>query len=132
MKIETRLFAALVPFFLIVALAYGLTSKFEPVGTAALFLLAGLVGMIAGYLALTARHIDARPEDDPDGEISQGAGELGTFAPWSWWPLVLAFAAAVCFLGLAAGWWIFYIGVGISAIAVTGWVMEYSRGLHAH
>ncbi|QIK83711.1 cytochrome c oxidase subunit 4 [Sanguibacter sp. HDW7] len=132
MKIETRLFAALVPFFLIVALAYGLTSSFEPVGTAALFLLAGLVGMIAGYLWLTARHIDARPEDDPEGEIAEGAGELGTFAPWSWWPLVLAIAASICFLGLAAGWWVFYIGAGFSVIAVTGWVMEYSRGIHAH
>lgn len=132
MKIETRLFAALVPFFTIVALAYGLSSKWEPVGSAALFLLAGLTGMIAGYLALVARHIDPRPEDDPDGEISQGAGELGTFAPWSWWPLVLALAAAICFLGLAVGWWVFYIGVGFSVIAISGWVMEYSRGLHAH
>jgi len=131
-KIETRLFAALVPFFVVVATAYGFLSEFEPVGTAALYLLAALVGMIAGYLGLTARHIDARPEDDPDGEIAQGAGELGTFAPWSWWPLVLAAAAATCFLGLAVGWWVFYIGAAFGVVALAGWVMEYSRGLHAH
>ena len=97
-----------------------------------LLLLVGLSGMIAAYLRVTARQMDARPEDDPHGEIEQGAGDQGVFAPWSWWPLVLAFAASICFLGLAVGWWVFYIGAAVSVIALVGWVFEFSRGQHAH
>ena len=132
MKIESRLFMFLAPFFLVVALAYGWLSRWEPVGTVALLLLVGLVGMVGWYLNATAKRIDQRPEDDPYGEIDQGAGEQGVFAPWSWWPLAIAAGAAICFLGLAAGWWIFGIGVIVSVLALVGWVFEFSRGQHAH
>ena len=132
MKVETRLFWALTPFFVFMSAFYGLWSNWEPVGSAGLLLLAGLNGMIAAYLQLTQRSIDARPEDDPHGEIEHGAGDQGVYAPWSWWPLVLAFAAAVCFLGLAVGWWVFIIGAVLSALALVGWVFEFSRGQHAH
>lgn len=133
MKVETRLFVILVPFFLVVSLVYGFWSRWqEPVGFAALLLLAGLVGMIGFYLALLSRRIDPRPEDDPYGEIEQGAGDQGVYSPWSWWPLVIAGAAAVCFLGLAVGWWLFYIGAAVSVIGLVGWIFEFSRGQHAH
>ena len=117
MKIETNLFFWLAPFFLVVTAVYALMSDFEPVGSVCLLLLVGLSGMIAAYLRVTARQMDARPEDDPHGEIEQGAGDQGIFAPWSWWPLVLAFAASICFLGLAVGWWVCYIGAAVSVIA---------------
>lgn len=133
MKIEANLFSYLTPFFLIVAVVYGFMSGWsEPVGTTSLFLTAGLVAMVGWYLSHTAKHIDPRPEDDPEGDISQGAGDQGFYSPWSWWPVALAGSAAVCFLGLAAGWWIFYIGAAIGVITLVGWVMEYSRGNHAH
>ena len=132
MKLETKFFAYLVPFFLVVTVVYGFWSRFEPVGTAALLLLAGTVGMIGGYLGLLSRRIDARPEDDPYGEIEQGAGDQGTYSPWSWWPLVLALAAAVTFLSLAVGWWMLGIGVVLGVIGLVGWVFEFSRGQHAH
>ena len=74
MKFEARLFLWLTPFFVIVAVAYGWWSGWEPVGTAALLLVGGLVVMIGAYLALVARRIDPRPEDDPYAEIEQGAG----------------------------------------------------------
>ncbi|NKX52148.1 cytochrome c oxidase subunit 4, partial [Arthrobacter deserti] len=89
-------------------------------------------GMIGFYLLFTGRRVGPRPEDRLDAEIHEGAGEQGHFSPWSWWPIVLSAAAATGFLGLASGWWIFYIGVGFSIIAIIGWVYEYSRGLHAH
>ena len=132
MKLEIRVFLFLTIFFAIVGVGYGLWSEWEPVGTVCLLLLGGLVGMIAAYLAMTAQRIDARPEDDPHGEIEQGAGDQGVFAPWSWWPLVLALTAAICFLGLAVGWWVFYIGSAMALIAIVGWVLEFSRGQHAH
>jgi len=128
MRFESRLFLALVPFFLVVTLAYGWWSGWEPVGVVALLLLAGLVGMIGMYLALVARRIDPRPEDDPQGEIAQGAGEQGVFSPGSWWPIACAGAAAVVFLGLAVGYWICFIGAPLVAVALVGWVYEYYRG----
>lgn len=132
MKTEARLFLMLTPFFLAVSVWYGVWSGFEPVGTLAILLLAALVGMIGAYLAHVARHIDARPEDDPYGEIEQGAGEQGVYSPGSWWPVACAAAAAVVFLGLAAGWWLVGVGVVLGLMALVGWVFEFSRGQHAH
>ncbi|CPU66961.1 MULTISPECIES: cytochrome c oxidase subunit 4 [Cellulosimicrobium] len=132
MKVEYKLFIFLTPFFALIGVVYGLWSGWEPVGSAALLLTAGLSGMIGAYLALTAKRIDARPEDDPDGLIEQGAGDQGVYAPWSWWPLAIAGSAAVVFLGLAVGWWLVYVGIALSAIALVGWVFEFSRGQHAH
>lgn len=132
MKVEQRIFLWLAPFFLIVGVVYGLWSGGEPVGTAALLLVGGLVLMIGGYLALVARRTDDRPEDDPYAEIEQGAGEQGVFSPGSWWPLVAAAGAAITFLSLAVGWWLTPIGVAVGFIGLVGWVMEYSRGQHAH
>ncbi|WP_194522843.1 cytochrome c oxidase subunit 4 [Cellulosimicrobium sp. JZ28] len=132
MKVEYKLFIFLTPFFALIGVVYGLWSGWEPVGSAALLLTAGLSGMIGAYLALTAKRIDARPEDDPDGLIEQGAGDQGVYAPWSWWPLAIAGSAAVVFLGLAVGWWLVYVGIAMSAVALVGWVFEFSRGQHAH
>lgn len=132
MKFETRLFLIFVPFFLVVAAVYGWWSGWEPVGTGALFLTAGLVAMIGGYLGLLARRIDARPEDDPYADVEQGAGDQGVFSPWSWWPLVLAFGAAMAFASLAIGWWLLAIAAPLGVIGLVGWVFEFSRGQHAH
>jgi hypothetical protein len=132
-KVETWLFAAGGFFFIPVAFVYGVITDWqEPVGTVGIFLTAGLSLMIAAYMAVVARRIDARPEDDVYGEIAEGAGELGSFPPYSWWPLALALGAATLFVGMAAGWWLFYIGAGVSVLALVGWVFEYYRGEHAH
>jgi len=132
-KIESWLFIGLAPFFAVVATVYGFMANWEEhVGYLALYLTAGLSGMIGFYLLFTARRVGPRPEDRLDAEIHEGAGEQGHFSPWSWWPITLSAAAATGFLGLAVGWWIVYIGVGLAAVSIIGWVYEYSRGLHAH
>ena len=56
--------------------------------------------------------MDPRPEDRLEAEVVDGAGELGFFPPYSWWPLWCACALAVCVLGVVFGWWLFIIGVG--------------------
>ncbi|MFI2102119.1 cytochrome c oxidase subunit 4 [Isoptericola sp. NPDC019693] len=133
MKIEIKLFLFLAPFFVVVGVLYGLFTGFEePVGYLGIPLVGALVAMVGAYLALTARRIDPRPEDDEEGEIEQGAGDQGVYSPWSWWPLVIAAAAAVAFLGLAVGWWVLYIGFILGIIGLVGWVFEFSRGQHAH
>lgn len=133
MKFETRLFLVITAFFALASMIYGLWSRWqEPVGLAALILVTGLAGMIGFYLGLLGRRIDPRPEDDPYGEIDQGAGDQGVYSPWSWWPLVVASAAALAFLALAVGWWLLVPAVGLAVIALVGWVFEFSRGQHAH
>jgi Cytochrome c oxidase subunit IV len=132
-KVEAWFFGAGGPLFLVFAVVYGsVTGWNEPAGAACLFLTAGLALLIGAYLAYTGSHIDARPEDDPFGEIAEGAGELGEFPPYSWWPLAAASGAAVLFAGLAIGWWVVFIGAGLAAVGVVGWVFEFYRGEHAH
>ncbi|MCC3274813.1 MULTISPECIES: cytochrome c oxidase subunit 4 [unclassified Arthrobacter] len=133
MKVETKLFSYLTPFFLVVGVVYGYMVEWtEPVGYLALFLTAAMSGMIAFYIGFTGRRVGPRPEDRLDAEIHEGSGEQGFFSPWSWWPLLLGISAAIGFLGMAVGWWILFIGAGLAVIALVGWVFEYSRGNHAH
>lgn len=132
MKLEAKLFGLGILFFIPIGLIYAWWSDGEPVGTVGLPLLGGLVGMIGAYFGLVARRIDPRPEDDELGEIEQGAGDQGVFAPWSWWPLAVGAAAAMAFLGLAVGFWITYIAAAFGVIALVGWVFEFSRGQHEH
>ncbi|MFI7589498.1 cytochrome c oxidase subunit 4 [Spongisporangium articulatum] len=134
MKVTALLFWLGTIIFAVTGVVYGVfaTDWEEPVGVVALFLTAGLALMIAVYLSYTDRHTDDLPEDDTFGEIEQGAGELGEFAPYSWWPLVAAGGGAVVFAGAAIGWWLLLIGLGLGAIGVIGWVFEFYRGEHAH
>jgi hypothetical protein len=131
-KLESKIFLLGAPFFVVVGVIYAIWSDGEPVGTVGIFLVAALVLMVGGYLALTARRIDARPEDNPFAEIDEGAGDQGVYAPWSWWPLAVALPAAITFLGLAVGWWLVAIGSLLGILGLVGWVMEFSRGQHAH
>ena len=133
MFVETVVFGALVPFFLIVAGVYGWLTEFsEPVGFIGILLLGGLAGLVAFFLAITARTIDARPEDDPLGTIESAAGEYGEFSPHSWWPFVLGLGAAIVFFGVAVGWWVSVVGAVVGVIGLVGLVFEFSRGQHAH
>jgi hypothetical protein len=133
MKIETLIFFLGVLLFAPVAVVYGFVTHWrEPVGVTALALTAGLSALIGFYLWWTSRHIDPRPEDDLSGQIAEGAGELGVFAPHSWWPLPLAAGSAMVFAGMAAGYWLMLIGLGVSALALVGWVYEFYRGEYAH
>ena len=133
MRVETWLFGAGTFFFIPIAIVYGFITSFkEPLGVTALLLTGALAMLIGGYFWVTSRRIDPRPEDNPLAEISEGAGDQGMFAPFSYWPLPLAFGASIVFAGLAVGWWLFFIGAGISAVALIGWVFEFYRGEHAH
>ena len=132
MRTEAKTFLYLVPWFVVVAVVYALWSGWEPVGSLGILLVAGLSLMIGAYFVVLARRIDPRPEDNPEGNIEEGAGDQGVYSPWSWWPLLIAAAAALVFLGLAIGWWMVYVGTAFGMLALVGWVFEFSRGQHAH
>ena len=132
MRVEYKFFAILAVFFIIVGTIYGIaTDWLEPVGPVGLYLCTGLCLMIAMFLWWTGRKLDERPEDNLEGEISDVDGDYGFFSPHSWWPIAVAGAAAIVFLGLAIGWWMVFIGAPLMALAATGWVFEYFRGDNA-
>jgi len=128
-KIESYLFLFLAIFFVPVTIVYWTLSG-DPTGTTALVLTIGLAAMIGGFLAYTARRMEARPEDRPDAEISDGAGEMGFFSPHSWWPVALAGATAVVGLGLVFGPWLGLIGGAFVLVAVFGLLFEYYVGIN--
>ena len=59
----------------------------------------GLCLLTGFYLLFTGRRLPMRPEDDNEGEIVQGTGEIGFFSPHSWWPLWVGLAAAFTAVG---------------------------------
>lgn len=119
-------------FFLPVGLIYGITSSWEPIGSVSLLLLVGLYGLSGSYLFLLRRRVDPRPEDNPLSDVDEHAGEIGVYAPHSWWPLVLGLATALAFAGIAIGWWMFGLGLALAIIGLIGQTYEFSRGQHAH
>ena len=131
MKAETWIFVTTTIFLVLVAPAYWLITG-DWTGTSALTMAALLVAMVSLYLGFHAARMEPRPEDRKDGEIADGAGELGFFPPYSWWPLWCGLTLAVCVLGVVIGWWLFIIGALLGVLALQGWIFEYYRGEHAH
>jgi len=131
-KAEAWIFAITTAFFVLVSPSYWFVTG-DWTGTSALTMTTLLAAMVTLYLGFHAARMDPRPEDRKDAEIADGAGELGFFPPYSWWPLWCALCLAVCVYGIAIhAWWLFIIGVGTGSVALIGWVFEFYRGEHAH
>lgn len=143
MRTNTGLWWLLSGFFLLVAAVYTLwaiitnpqTSWYtgiEWVGTVTLLFTSFMAALIAFYIGRVHKAQGGElPEDILTSDIDDGDPELGEFSPWSWWPIVLAFSAALAIMGLAVGAWLFPIGVAVFAVAIVGWVYEYYRGYFA-
>ena len=131
MKAEAWIFVVCTVFFALVSPAYWFIT-YDPTGTSALVMTALLNALVTFYLGFHATRMEPRPEDRLNGEIADGAGELGFFPPYSWWPLWCALTLGLIVLGVVIGWWMTIIGFGLGAVALSGLVFEYYRGEHAH
>lgn len=139
MKTSIVLNWVLSAFYLVSAIIYTIWSLSDPfhgtvewVGTPALLCLTLLFGFIAFYLSKGYRNQGGElVEDRIDSSIDDGDPELGHFSPWSWWPITLGASAALVFLGVAVGTWIFLIGITVVVVALVGWTYEYYRGYFA-
>ncbi len=143
MKTNVNLWWILTVFFLIVAGLYtawniiehshlAWFTAIEWVGTVALLFTAFMSALIAFYVHRVHRAQGGElPEDVLTADIDDGDPEVGEFSPWSWWPVVLAFAASLFILGLAVGQFLLPIGVAVFVVAIVGWVYEYYRGYFA-
>ena len=131
MKVEAYLFLGCAGFFGAMDLIYWNLSH-DPTGTTALALSVCLVFLIGFYVRFTGRRLPPRPEDDREGQIAEGTGELGFFSPHSWWPLFVGLAAGLAVIGVAIGWWLFLLGAFAVILSMIGFVFEYYRGHFAH
>ena len=133
MKTESNIFFVPAVFFLVVGVVYGFVTDFqELVGFPAFLLSGGLALMVAVYFKMLAKRHGERPEDREDGMISEQSGDQGLYAPWSWWPLVLALGTALGFVAMAAGWWVMVPAAIVTVIGLIGWVFEFSTGRFSH
>ncbi|NLU82878.1 cytochrome c oxidase subunit 4 [Rhodococcus sp. HNM0569] len=138
MKIEAKLFEILTVFFILVAVVYGVftglsRTGIEWAGLTAICLSAGLTLIAGTYFRFVARRLDTRPEDYDDAEIADGAGDLGFFSPGSFWPILVAGAAALAAISLAFFQWWMIVPSAIAVIAAAaGLVFEYYVGPEKH
>ena len=129
MKIEGYLFLVLAIIIAPCTVVYAMYSG-DPTGITCLVLSIGLAVMVGFYLAYTARRMEARPEDRPDADISEGSGEVGFFAPHSWWPIALAGAFAVTMIGTIIGPFLILIGALGLVVTTLGLLFEYYVGIN--
>ena len=125
MKVESRIFEIITAFFFLAAIVYAVLAR-EPVGIVALFLTGGLSLIIGTYFGFVSRRLEERPEDNPEAEVSDGAGDVGFFSPGSYWPIGVAAAAALTGVAIAFWYvWLLVIGGVLLLFAVGGLVFEY-------
>ncbi len=137
MRNEFRVFSLLAGFLFTACGVYawwtwydsGPESRVEWIGTLALFLTGLLCLMCGGYFWFVSRRIAPRPEDRPDADIADGAGEVGFFSPGSYYPFGVGAATTVAALGLVF-WMPWLIAVGLAAVLVgaAGLLFEYYTG----
>jgi hypothetical protein len=142
MRANANLWWLLSAFFFLVGVVYtvwallfysgDVVTRIEWVGSVALVFAALMSALIAFYVQRVHRAQGGElPEDILTADIDDGDPEIGEFSPWSWWPIVLAFSAAIGMIGLAVGTWMMPIGLAVFAVAIVGWVFEYYRGYFA-
>jgi Cytochrome c oxidase subunit IV len=128
MKTEARIFLIIAVFCFVSTVVYAAWAK-EVVGIVGISLTGGLCFIIGTYFWFVSRRVEQRPEDNPEAEISDGAGELGFFSPGSYWPFTLAVGAALAGVSLAFFYpWLIAIAVGCILLSVGGLVFEYHTG----
>lgn len=136
MKPTIVIFWVITAYFLVVATVYtgwnyAVHGYIEWAGSLVVLLSGGLTAFIAAYLTLAKRKQNGElVEDLPDADIDDGDPEIGEFSPWSWWPMILAFAAGLFVTGLSIGhnFWLVFLALPLIPVAVVGWIYEYYRG----
>ena len=137
MRTEYKIFGGVAGFLFAAAALYGFwthgaTGQTEWIGVVALTLSGLLCTMCATFFMFVSRRIEPRPEDREDGEIAEGAGEIGFFSPGSYWPFAIGLSAALMGLALAFWYaWLIIIAGFALLITIGGLLFEYYVGQNA-
>ncbi|GAA1475277.1 cytochrome c oxidase subunit 4 [Corynebacterium felinum] len=107
--------------------------NFEWAGGVSMILATLLSLMLAGYLHFTDNRIDILPEDWEEAEISDGAGTLGFFSPFSIWPAAMSGAVAVLGFGIVfMHYWMIIIGAILLIYTTTMLNLQYGLPKEKH
>lgn len=124
MSVATRLFLSSMTFGIVVAIVYGIWSKFEHTGTVLLGLFAAGFLFVAGYIIVAER--EARLSADlPDATPAEARGEaLGVFTTASPWPICVALTTTLTLYGVIFSAWLGVLAFVAFVAAVWGWIRE--------
>ncbi|WP_234534524.1 cytochrome c oxidase subunit 4 [Streptomyces sp. R39] len=129
MKAEALLFGGVAVFFGATAALYGVWSRADPAGTAALIVAFAMAALVSFFCAVSYLRHGPRPQDRTQAEVADSAGPVEFFPPHSPWPIVTALGFALAATGVVFGLWLFLIGFGVLARGVAGLVFQYvNRG----
>jgi cytochrome c oxidase subunit IV len=134
MKTEYKIFGVVTLFLFAASGVYAWWTEYETgsvewVGVLALGLCGLLCLMCGGYFWFVSRRIDLRPEDRAEGDIADGAGEIGFFSPGSYYPFGIGLAALVAGIGIVyLLWWLIAVGILAVLVASAGLLFEYYTG----
>jgi hypothetical protein len=122
-RTESRFLLGAGAFAVLVAVVYWFLS-YEDAGFVLLALMGFASALIGGYLLYRA-HAHRRPEDDPDADYAQTAGEeVGRFSSGSIWPLVMGLGSVVGLQGFIYGAWLVGFGLVLFVWATIGFMLE--------
>jgi hypothetical protein len=127
MKFEAQFLIFLGVFGAITAIVYGFWSH-ELAGTV---MLCGfsLLGLFPGsYYLWWHRRMGMRAEDNPNAELTDGAGVVGVFPSSSIWPFVFGLGCALVAIALVFGFWTALPGFFLVIAAVFGVTSESRHG----
>ncbi|HEV3280065.1 MAG TPA: cytochrome c oxidase subunit 4 [Acidimicrobiales bacterium] len=127
MRVDGLILGGIGVFFAIIAGVYWFTS-YEDAG----FLMligSAILGLLPGsyYLWWSYRQ-KPQPDDDPDAEVTEGAGTVESFPGSSIWPFILGMGAMFAVLTFVFGLWMAPIAAALILSAAIGATVESRRG----
>jgi hypothetical protein len=126
--VEFRVYAGLAILMLGGALGYGIWTRWEPAGTALLFLGTGLFTIVAAYLWFSERLSLTEAAATYGGDDVEVPEAEEPYLPHaSIWPLEVGGGMALTFCGLAMGRLILAFGLVLLVHGLAGWILQSRR-----
>jgi len=126
-RVDGLFLAGIGIFFAVIGIVYWTTS-YENAG----FLMlmgSALLGLLPGsYYLWWSYKMKPQPDDDPNAEMSEGAGAIDSFPGSSIWPFILGMGAMFTVLTFVFGLWLAPLGGTLILSAAIGGTMESRRG----
>ncbi|HUY66530.1 MAG TPA: cytochrome c oxidase subunit 4 [Acidimicrobiales bacterium] len=127
MRVSAVFLAGTGIFFAVIGIVYWFTS-YEDAGFLML-LGSALLGLLPGsYYLWWSYKMKPQFNDDPEGEIAEGAGTVASFPGSSIWPFLLGMGAMFAVLTFVFGLWLAPIAAALIISAAIGVTVESRRG----